>query len=386
MRHMYKGCERNYLQAMECTEVREGGTVILVPVQDMADSFPPGTAPVFFNRRMEMNRDATVLLCSVLQPSDYLDAMGASGIRGLRVAGECGIPVTINDRSPEAVALIRRNAAFTGHTVEILNRDASALLSERSFDAVDLDPFGTPAPFIDAGVRGSRRYLFVTATDTAPLCGAHRRAGMRRYFALPANTDYHSEVGLRILLGFVVRETVKYDRGIEPLFCFAREHFVRLHLRITRGAAAADRTLRRIGFVLQCSRCQFRRESAGLVPQDGCCPGCGGTLIPVGPLYLGSIRNDDILQDMQRRIGEREMGTAKDLHAILPLCREELPTSSFYDYHRIAKAERVSPPDIGTVLERIRSEGYPATRTHFSGYGIKTEAPVTVINRAVSAR
>lgn len=386
MRNMYKGCEKEPLNAMECTEIREGGTVILVPVQDMAGSFPPGTAPVFFNRRMELNRDATVLLCSVLHPSDYLDAMGASGIRGLRIAGECGIPVTINDRSPEAVDLIRRNAAMTGLSVEILNRDASALLSELSFDAVDLDPFGTPAPFVDAGVKGSRRYLFVTATDTAPLCGAHKRAGMRRYFALPENTDYHSEVGLRILLGFVVRETVKYDRGIEPVFCFAREHFVRLHLRLTRGAAAADRALKHIGFVLQCPKCQFRREEAGLVPEKGCCPACGERLLPIGPLYLGSIRDPRILSEMQERAGERVLGTAKDLNTLLALCLEELPTASFYDYHRIAKAEKVSPPDIGTVLERIRREGYPATRTHFSGYGIKTDAPVPVITGAVSAR
>ncbi|HRY75224.1 MAG TPA: tRNA (guanine(10)-N(2))-dimethyltransferase [Methanoregulaceae archaeon] len=371
---------------MECMEIREGSTVIFVPAQDMADSFPPGTAPVFFNRRMELNRDATVLLCSVLQPSDYLDAMGASGIRGLRIAGECGIPVAINDRSLEAVALIRRNADLTGLPVEILNRDTSALLSERSFDAVDLDPFGTPAPFIDAGVRGSRRFLFVTATDTAPLCGAHKRAGMRRYFALPENTDYHSEVGLRILLGFVVRETVKYDRGIEPVFCFAREHFVRLHLRLTRGAAAADRSLKRIGFVKQCPRCQFRREAPGLVPEAGCCPGCGAPLTPIGPLYLGEIQDPSALQEMQERIGGRKLGTAKDLNTILTLCREELPTSSFYDYHRIAKVEKVSPPDIATVLERIRAEGYPATRTHFSGYGIRTEAPLSVITRAISAR
>ena len=151
-------------------------------------------------------------------------------VRGLRVAHECNVPVTINDRDSQGTDLIRYNANHANLPVEIVERDANALLSERSFDAVDLDPFGTPAMYVDAAVRGSRRFLFITATDTAPLCGAHLKAGKRRYFAQPMNTEYHGEVGLRILLGFVVRETVKYDRGIEPLFCFAREHFVRLHL------------------------------------------------------------------------------------------------------------------------------------------------------------
>jgi len=371
---------------MECRQIREGSTDIHVPLQDMADTFPPGTAPVFFNRRMELNRDATVLLCSVIRPSDYLDAMGASGIRGVRIAGECGIRVAINDRSPEAITLIQKNVSSSGLRIEILNRDTNALLSERAFDAVDLDPFGTPAPFVDAGVRGSRRFLFVTATDTAPLCGAHLKAGRRRYFAQPVNTEYHSEVALRVLLGFVVRETVKYDRGIEPLFCFAREHFIRLHLRLTRGAAAADRALQRTGYVLQCCRCLFRKEEQGFIPSSASCPFCGEPLLPIGPLYLGDLQDRIILKEMQEQIGGLGLGTTKELSQILSVCREELPTSSFYDYHRIAKTEKVSPPAMGKVLDRIRAYGFAATRTHFSGYGIKTDAPVRIVTEAVSAR
>lgn len=371
---------------MELIPVREGSTVLEVPAQDAADDFPPGTAPVFFNRRMELNRDATVLLCSQLKPSDYLDAMGATGIRGIRIANECNIPVVINDRNPDAIDLIQRNVTATGLPVEVLNRHVSALLPERSFDAVDLDPFGTPAPFVDAGIRGTRRFLFITATDTAPLCGAHLKAGIRRYGAVPMNTDYHREVGLRILLGYIVRETVKYDRGVEPLFCFTREHFVRLHLRLRRGARAADETLSHIGYIHQCRRCPYRQEQPGLLSAPGSCPDCREPLQPIGPLWLGRIQDDNLLGSLLGRIDSVELGTKKELQSVLTLCREELPLSSFYDYHRIAKSLRVSPPDIMTVMERIRAGGYEASRTHFSGYGIKTEAPVREIRRAISAR
>ncbi|MGB9177027.1 MAG: tRNA (guanine(10)-N(2))-dimethyltransferase, partial [Methanoregula sp.] len=246
-----------------------------------------------------------------------------------------------------------------------------------------LDPFGTPAMFVDAAVRGCRRFLFVTATDTAPLCGAHLRAGIRRYGAIPMNTEYHSEVGLRILLGFVVRETVKYDRGVEPLFCYAREHFTRLHLRLLRGAQAADDTLERIGFIHQCRKCPYREEQPGLQAHDRTCPRCGEPLQPIGPLWLGSIRNEEWVIQMQEAIAGRDLGTKKDLVRLLDTCRSELPTSSFYDYHHIAKLLGCSPPAIDVVLERIRAAGYPATRTHFSGYGIKTGAPLEVIRKAV---
>ena len=368
---------------MDIMEIREGKTAFCVPVQDMEGQFPPGTAPVFFNRRMELNRDATVLLLSVLRPSDYLDAMGATGVRGLRVANEVGIPVTINDKDPGTVPLIQENVARSGLPITVTCRDSSSLLHDRSFDAVDIDPFGSPVPFVDAGIRGCRRFLLVTATDTAPLCGAHMKAGIRRYFARPANTGYHAEVGLRILLGFVVRETVKYDRGIDPLFCFAREHFVRLNLRLTRGAKAADRTIARIGFILQCPLCAYREEQPGIVPETSACPHCHKPLRPIGPLYLGKVFDEDILAKMQDLLPAGEFGTGADLAKLLSVCREELPTSSHYDYHRVAQNQGVSPPKIEAVIEQLKDAGFAASRTHYSGTGIKTDAPLPVLLCAI---
>ncbi len=371
---------------MDLTEVTEGRTTVLVPVQDAATRFPPGSAPVFFNRRMELNRDATVLLLPILGPSDYLDAMGATGIRGLRVAHECGIPVTICDRDPVAVGLIARNVQRSGLPVTVIQRDVNALLSEQSFDAVDLDPFGTPAPFVDAGVRGTRRFLFVTATDTAPLCGAHLKAGIRRYSAYPMNTEYHSEVGLRILMGFVVRQAARYDRGVEPVFCYAREHFARLHLRLLRGAQAADDTLERTGYIHQCRKCPYREVEAAIVSSSRRCPCCGEPLRPIGPLWLGELHNRAVLSDMLARTGAVNAGSGKGLAKLLDCCSEELPAPGFYDYHMLAKLLGCSPPGIADVLSRIKDEGYPASRTHFSGYGIKTEAPLSVIYDAIGGR
>jgi tRNA G26 N,N-dimethylase Trm1 len=304
---------------MERILVEEGDTRFFVPQQDLLHAFPPSTAGIFYNRRMELNRDATVLFISNARPDNYLDAMGATGVRGLRVASECGIPVTINDRDPVAAGWIRENVDFTGRDIDVTCGNIHTLLSVKRFDAVDLDPYGSPAPYIDSAIRGTGRFLLVTATDTAPLCGAHRKAGIRRYFANPVNTEYHAETGLRTLLGFIVRETVKYDRGIEPLFCFAREHYVRAHFRISSGA------------------------------------------------------------DMIATLPGFHFGTKTELMNLLSTLRDELPTSSFYDYHLLAKQAKISPGPIADLLEGLREKGYGASRVHYSGTGVKTDAPAAVI-------
>ena len=78
-----------------------------------------------------------------------------------------------------------------------------------------------------------------------------------------------------------------------------------------------------------------------------------------------------------------ELGTQKDLEKLLLTCREELPLSSHYDYHLLARSLAVSPPPIDTVLEQLRSAGYAASRTHFSGTGVKTDAPLPVLLAAI---
>lgn len=357
----------------------EGTTQFLIPIPREGSIFPPSSVPIFFNPAMEVNRDATILFLSVVKPQTYLDAMGATGVRGLRAAHECGIAVTINDWIPEAIELIRRNTRLIGIECEITEQDVNMLCSSRKFDAVDVDPFGTPAPFIDSAIRSASRFLFITATDTAPLCGAHLKAGMRRYFSRPMNTDYHAEIALRNILGFVTRETIKYDRGIEPFFCFAQNHFIRLHLCLRSGARAADNSLNHIGYIHQCVMCPSRVEQKGMIPELVMCSSCGGKMRPIGPLWLGRINDRSLLMQMQNLISTLKLNSASHLNTLISLCLEELDVSFHYDYHRLAKSLKRSPPPLSKVINNLRQQGFNASRSHYSGTALKTDAPLKVI-------
>ncbi|ESS08919.1 MAG: N2,N2-dimethylguanosine tRNA methyltransferase, partial [uncultured archaeon A07HN63] len=172
-------------------ELSEGG--VEIAVEQPRDGTSEGSGDgVFFNPEMELNRDITVAVLRAYQEREprvatYLDAMAASGIRGVRAASE-GYEVTCCDTDSEAVELARENLARNDLDGTVVERDVNALLHEELFDIVDLDPFGTPIPFADAAFGQTRNMVCVTATDTAPLCGAHLDSGKRKYSAVPRNT------------------------------------------------------------------------------------------------------------------------------------------------------------------------------------------------------
>jgi tRNA (guanine26-N2/guanine27-N2)-dimethyltransferase len=198
------------------------------------------------------------------------------------------------------------------------------------------------------------------------------------------NNEYHAETGLRVLLGFVAREAAKYDRGVEPLFCFSREHYCRLHIRLLRGAASADRSCRMMGYVLQCPSCIYRTHEAGILPHQEECPYCGKHLVPIGPLWAGPLQDRDLLARISESIPGSGYRLSAELQKLVDACIGELDIPFHYDYHRVARHFRYSPPPIERVIASLRSRGYAATRAHFSGTAIKTDAPHSALRDALA--
>jgi len=164
--------------------VMEGGVEIEVPGEQTAGV----EESVFYNPRQELNRDLTIAALRAFADREprarrYLDAMTASGIRGLRAAVD-GWDVTCCDLEPDAIDLAEANLERAGFELgvdaEVVHRNVNALMHDAVFDVIDLDPYGTPMPFADAAFARCRHLVCVTATDTAPCVGPTSKAGCDR--------------------------------------------------------------------------------------------------------------------------------------------------------------------------------------------------------------
>ena len=364
--------------------VREGGVVVRVPEQPEHGA---GEA-VFFNPEQELNRDVTVAVLRAFRErkraETYLDATTATGIRGVRAAAD-GWDVTCLDVDAEAVELARANFRANDLRGAVRHRDANVELHRNRYDVVDVDPFGSPVPFADAAVRGARKLLCVTATDTAPLCGAHFRAGIRRYGAVPRNTEYHAEMGLRVLLSAMARTAARYDVGVTPLLSHATRHYVRTYLELDGGAGVADAAVDELGFVHHCQDCLHREHEAGLLshPPERC-PACGGErVVTAGPIWLGAIREREFVAATADAL-DAEMGTADAAGKLLATLEAELDEPTHYDQHRLSKQWSRAAGPIDEFLDALRSAGFDASRTHYGGTTFKTNATVSEVRDTTS--
>ncbi|RZN62837.1 tRNA (guanine(10)-N(2))-dimethyltransferase [Methanonatronarchaeum sp. AMET6-2] len=368
--------------------VSEGGVDILVPDEGgEVDS----SMEVFYNPAMESNRDISVSFVDVVHDvgDRYLDCHGGTGIRGLRLASSIqDLDVTINDWSRDAVSLVKENAELNSLEVEVSCEDANILMSKRKFDIIDLDPFGSPVPYLDAAARSISRggFLCMTATDTAPLSGAHKKAGVRRYSAVPLNTPYHKEVGARILFGKAASVLSQYDLSAESYLTYYKDHYFRVYLRVEKGAKRANETIGKMGYIAHCFNCSYRETVTGLerpldLPRE-CI--CGETLSFCGPLFLGNLYNEGVLAKLKSHLSSVGFGTSDSSAGLIDMCLGEAgypPT--FYDIHKLCKMESLAAPKTQDVLDCLMDRGFIASRTHFSPLGIKTDAEVSVVKEVL---
>ncbi|MEM0463642.1 MAG: tRNA (guanine(26)-N(2))-dimethyltransferase [Pyrobaculum sp.] len=326
------------------------------------------SAPVFYNPVMEKNRTLSVLFLKAYGATGLTvcEPLSGTGVRGIRYAVEAGAVgrLILNDISREAVELIKKNLEVNGVNAEVYNEDANVLLHRLrdKCDVVDIDPFGSPAPFLHAGFRALREegVICVTATDTAVLVGRYPKKCLRRYGAVMFKTPFYIEAGLRNLIGYVARVAASEDYGVEPLFAYWEGHYFRLCARAVRGARDADSNFNYIGYV------EYKKPYRKVVRRPG--------ERSLGPLWVGPMGDPILVSKMA------EYGAYGDF---LQLLSEEYSVAVPWFFKVPEFALGGVSRGIEEALDALKKGGIYAVRTHMAPDGFKTEASAGEVERVL---
>lgn len=386
--------------------IQEGEVKVRVPKLDAfvksPSEYAPSKAPVFYNPVMELNRDIAVLALQAYQKMlnreiSVCEPLTGCGIRGIRFATEVeGVKkVVINDINEKAYQLASHNVCLNelSKHITVKNEDANFLLASygaprKRFDAIDIDPFGAPVTYLDSAIRALRNggLLMLTATDMAPLCGIHPKACIRKYGGKPLRTEYCKELAVRLLAGGLAMTAAKYGMGINIIFSYSTDHYIRIYAVAKYGAKRADENIRNMGYIFHCLRCLHRESMKELFALQDCmkCGECGSKMDVTGPLWLGEIINADFCRLMETVISKRPLRQGWEIRRLLALVRGEADSSvTYYVLDTLCKKLALPVPSVENVIDKLRKRGFQAVRTHFETTGIKTNTSLAVIEETI---
>lgn len=386
--------------------VKEGNISVVVPLLEVYArslwEYIPSKAPVFYNPLMELNRDIAVLALQAYQKLQgkklsVCEPLTGCGVRGLRFAAEVrGVQkIVLSDISPEAAKLAQFNAELNklAKRVLVVNEDANLLSSRyaaprRRFHFIDIDPFGSPIPYLDAALRALRNggLLALTATDMAPLCGVHPNACIRKYGGKPLRTEYCHELAIRLLIGCLVMTAARHEVGVNVVFSHSTNHYIRVYAIAHHGARQADNSIQKMGYIPHCFSCFHREAQEGLVPYlKEECPECDFSLKAAGPLWIGKLADSEFCSLMEKETTQRQLKNKGRISKLLSLIKNESSASpTYYVVDKICDKLNLPVPSTMKVVRRLKERGYEATLTHFNSRGIRTDAPAKVLKETIA--
>lgn len=324
--------------------IKEGGTKLLVP-----DVQEPEEGAVFYHPDQTLARDMSILLYRSYG-YQVLDAFAGTGARAVRLARN-GVDVVANDISREALDLVEKNAAHNQLEIETVHNRAGKTIHSQLWEAVDLDPFGTPAPWVHCALLNAKKLLGVCATDTAALSGTYPRVACRRYGFHSVRTPNYHEVAARALAGFVVREGAKLEVAAQPVFAHSHRHYIRLYFELRKGARRCDQLLDQMG------------EHRG-----------------VQPIWMGKLWKKPLLKKMQREAKQVEFGSPLTRKHLNLISGEADINQPYFHLHKLCKQLKITAPPMDQVLEATRG-----VRTHFEPLGFRTSMPEGQVKEQIEA-
>lgn len=327
-----------------------------------------------------------------------LDALSASGLRALRYAKEIPFATNViaNDLSSDAVKSINLNIkhnelsglvhsnvgdarAFMYSKVGNEHQPAAGKYVHR-FDVIDLDPYGTAAPFLDSAVQALQDggLLCVTCTDAGVFASnGYPEKTYALYGGLPLKGAFSHEGGLRLILHAIASSAAKYGIAIEPLLSLSIDFYARVFVRVHKQQKEVKLLAGTTMIVYNCdqgcgawstqliAKNQAREDKKGdLFFKHGfaqgpsvspACEHCGFKTHLGGPMWAGPLHNPYFVQRMLDRLPSLDKSTYQTLdrlQGMLTLALEEdLTLSNSNDKNGAVSSPDDGPSQIGPSSE-----------------------------------
>ncbi|MEM0201387.1 MAG: tRNA (guanine(10)-N(2))-dimethyltransferase [Candidatus Micrarchaeaceae archaeon] len=348
---------------------------------------------VFYNARMKNLRDISVLFVRTMKDKDktmsLLDCTAATGVRSIRYAKEVGIEnLTAIDINKDAANILFKNMKLNevyGDFQNISLQEFSSKPDNKKFDFIDLDPFGSPQPYLNDIMKLSKdnTIVMITATDTAVLCGAHSNACIKIYGAKPMHNKLCKESGIRILIMNIAKVAATFNMGIKPLISISDMHYMRVFIQLKYGAKKAVDSLKELGFASFCKKCKEFDYKKGFAPElDKKCVYCNEKNELFGQFYLGEIKDNEVISRMIEINKEINILNEKEVAFLLKI-KNELHTPFFYSIPDITKSLKHKSVSPDKIIEILDEGGFISTKTQFDKDGIKTTSKISEVISAL---
>ena len=383
--------------------ISENNTKLMVPSNAIKER-EPSKFPVFFNPAAKFNRDVSIQIYKAFienrkeKEINFIDTMAGSGIRGLRVAKE--IPkinrIIFNDFNFFSTNISKINALLNGvynkcdfYNKEICNFLSTVFNFEKRGTIVDIDPFGTPAPYLDCILRSVENsgLISVTATDTAVLCGVYPKVCYRKYYGNSLRTKYSEEIGTRLLISSIALIASRMDLSIHPIFSHSYRNYIRVYCKIVKSNYFANKLQEKLGYVVHCFNCGNRYSIKKLYGITNC-SNCQNKVTIGGPMWTSNIFDKEIICKIINSINDNNSQSSESINLYIKIkdfFTIALNEIDDYPYHfindELGKILKKNVSSLSHIDALLKKNGYFFSKTIFSPNGFKTNASLMNIKK-----
>ena len=415
--------------SQEFNTVQEGKATILTPKQD----------EVFYNPIQQFNRDLSIMAIKAydeirhekmqaikkkkksnkktkLNGLKILESLAASGLRSCRYGLE--IPeagkIVANDMLAEAVKSINKNIEYNKLTEKVVANQGDAIKfmgsTDEKFHIVDLDPYGTAAPFIDSAIQclEDDGMLLVTCTDAGVLAGSgypekcFALYGGNNFGNAYVNGESNHEVGIRLILNLIASTAAKYKKTIEPMLSLSIDYYFRVFVKVKTSPINVKNHASETMLTYGCNGCGHKIvQPLGMKnntkfqypklqgPISSNCQYCGISYNVAGPMYAGNLHNREFIDKVLKinESSDKEIyATHERIKGMLTLASNELDDAPFFfNLNQLCSIFKSPPISIEQYTKAVGNLGYKVSLTHAKKNCVKTNLPWNLnllINRA----